>query len=211
MRLIKRLGILAFVLIVIFAIVAVWWWEYYRFPPVSFLSRNAAPAVLVENVRSYQSVDQFIKTISTKRYHLRKSSAGERQNARVPPYDVQLVTIENYRNLGFEGDLVVEFFNDRLSSVRFYPNDVVGFAREKMPQFDLSSERYEAGSLSPNVIVWTAVDRQKGRRYFGWKDVRLDTEMRLWIKRYSFYPIRLRKKVSHDFESERTAHKWIPT
>ena len=113
-------------------------------------------------------------------YKMEKQSAPQADR---PPFDMTVVTVPRFLLMGDRGELQVEFFNNRLTAVRFFPEEpdrVLGRLAES--GVDLRSKPESA--TGPHARAWCAVDNLQ-RRYIGWEDTRLRKEVDLWIRRYS--------------------------
>lgn len=159
-----------------------WWAEYFR--PVSFEAVAPDNALLIEGVESYLSVDAFLLKLKARSlaYEVERSPTPEKSKR--PPFNVTTVKVDAFSALGCTGQLTVEFFNDRLVGVRFFPSDMDEYRKRLLSQRGLDLLTQSEASASSNARVWSASD-QAGRSYVGWEDVRLAKEMELWIKRYS--------------------------
>lgn len=155
------------------------------FSSVSFVDIEKHRAKLIDGIESYQSIKDF--ELFLKNRLLRWEITGESKLSpqdRRPPFSIYEITIRDYSHLDFVGDLKVTFFNNRLMETRFYPLDVEGyikiFAQEE--GFDLHATH--GATVPPFTHVSLATDCEQ-RKYIGWFDNRLDTELNTWIKRYS--------------------------
>ncbi|MCA1791647.1 MAG: hypothetical protein LC667_17885 [Thioalkalivibrio sp.] len=100
-----------------------------------------------------------------------------------PPFHIRRVSLLDYDHLGTRGELVLEFFNDRLMSTRFYPVDLAGYLRRLQAEVpSLTSDT--AAELPPYTKVRIGVDYWD-RGFVVWEDRRLVDELSLWIKLYS--------------------------
>lgn len=158
----------------------VWWFEY--FPPVNFQEVASEKAPLIEDVESYLRVEAFLAQLKARSLSFTiESPPSPSAKTNRPPFNVTTVKVGQFSHLGHPGELIVDFFNDRLVGVRFFPMDVAGYQQALAKTgIDLSTDGHTFG----NTRVWSAVD-QTGRTYVGWEDVRLAREMEVWIKRYS--------------------------
>lgn len=160
-----------------------WWFEYSR--PASF--ENVVPdrASLIDGVESYLRVDAFLLQLNARSlaYEVERPLADSAKTKR-PPFNVTTVKVRQFSDLGYSGELLVEFFNDRLVSARFFPLDTEGYRKQLLSKKGLDLMAQSDTRVSNNTRVWSATDH-RGRGYFGWEDVRLTREMELWIKRYS--------------------------
>lgn len=104
---------------------------------------------------------------------------------RRPRFDVYTVSQKGFTHLGQVGELVLQFFNDRLMETRFFPDNVDAYlAALANAAVDLRQQSEAEATVPPYTRLSTAIDYKK-RRYVAWEDVRLAEEMKLWIKRYA--------------------------
>lgn len=182
MRLLKHVVAVALFMALVLAVAIFWWEEGYR--QVTFVDR-AAPTILVDDIKSYWSVDQFTQYLHQRSLQFEIGrEVGATFDSR-PPHLFVEVQVKNYRHHGVEGVLTGTFFNDRLSTVVFFPADVAAYLKhltaEERLDLDNSAEIVERES---HRRIWVHLDLT-GKKYVGWEDTRLGDEMNLWIKRYS--------------------------
>jgi hypothetical protein len=92
-----------------------------------------------------------------------------------PPFNVLRIMLPDYSHQGIDGELIVLFYNDRLTSVTFYPfdaNKYISRIREK----ELINRK--------GVNVQTGQDF-RGKTFFEWYDQTLKNSMNLWLMKYS--------------------------
>jgi len=154
-----------------------------NYASVSFVKVEAERTKLINGIESYQSVEEFKTFLARGSFQWEESEDKPSPKGR-PPYNVHVITLKNFSNLGFTGKLVVTFFNNRLMATTFHPLDAVKYvaAVEKKEGVQLSGNK--EAKLPPHTRVRVAVD-YKNRTYVDWSDIRLDQEMELWIKKYS--------------------------
>ncbi len=100
-----------------------------------------------------------------------------------PAYDWLTVSLAGYADLDRTGELVLTFFNDRLASTTFYPDDPEGY----MARLGISALRYDTGAevrRPPFTLIRAATDYH-GRRFVSWEDERLRRQADRWIMRFS--------------------------
>ena len=141
------------------------------------------PVVLLDTFYSYTSVaevEQTLRKVGLSWSIIENSHlpAGDRR----PRFDILTLSVAHFHDLGHVGELQLRFFNDRLMSAWFFPNDSIGFARllESRLKISLTTEV----TIRPFTRIWTQKD-YKGRIYFGWEDTRLANEESLWLQKYS--------------------------
>jgi hypothetical protein len=100
-----------------------------------------------------------------------------------PPFRLYTTLVHGFENLGFEGDLKLTFFNERLMSAGFFPNDPVAYFQRLNAVLPALTEKTPA-RVPPFTDVVLGIDYQS-RKFASWEDTRLVREMAFWIKRYS--------------------------
>ena len=182
MRLLKYLAGVA-LLVVLVPVAAIFWWhEGWR--QVTFVDL-APPTVLVDDIQSYWSVDQFTQYLHQRSLEFKVGrELGNKFKSR-PPHLFVEVQVNNYRHHGVEGSFTGAFFNNRLSTVLFYPADVDTYLKHLATETNLDLVN-SAEIVEPELHrrTWVYLDHT-GKKYVGWEDTRLRDEMRLWIKRYT--------------------------
>jgi hypothetical protein len=159
-----------------------WWYEGYK--QVTFVDL-APPTVLVDDIQSYWSVDQFTQYLQQRslEFEVGKEIGGKFKSR--PPHLFVEVQVNNYRHHGVEGILTGRFFNNRLATVLFYPADVDTYFKRLASETALDLVT-SAETIQPELYrrIWVYPDHT-GKKYVGWEDTRLRDEMSLWIKRYA--------------------------
>lgn len=129
---------------------------------------------------------------STVRNHRPKSG-------QYPPRNLDTLKADGYTHLGVEGNLTLEFFNDRLYEVYFEPKYSAdyskalykaepGLKRNRLGKVDLTQ-----GSLriATNVdLASSDVGRSLRTKPFAiWQDLRLVNQLRQWDERFGSIPV----------------------
>jgi PIN domain nuclease of toxin-antitoxin system len=101
---------------------------------------------------------------------------------RRPPFDILAISVSHYPYLGHTGELQLHFFNNRLMSTWFFPDDPASFtaALEAAMKIRMRPE----ASVPPFTRIWTRKNYQD-RIYVAWEDTRLSKEESSWIASYS--------------------------
>lgn len=106
------------------------------------------------------------------------------KNDKRPPYHRLIIKVSNFSSLGEQGEARLSFFNNKLSSVWFYPVDLekykVRLEKEKAIKFDSHLEAHS----SINTKIRIGKD-YKGKPYVAFEDSVLENEHNTWISRYS--------------------------
>lgn len=101
-----------------------------------------------------------------------------------PRFDIERFRVTRFEHLGVAGELVLEFFNDRLMSTSFFPNEWEAYVERLEEHIGQSLEEgqdLEIGSHTRLFLGPTFHDR----RYVGWVDAGLASEKNTWISKYS--------------------------
>jgi len=151
----------------------------------SFTGIEAIRADLMDGFQSYQNPGEVRDILDARGLHYRSeetktSSASDRR----PPFNIISITVENYSHLGDPGTLVLEFFNSRLMTARYYPSNVGKYVGELERVKGVSLAQHSEASLGKFARVWLFRDHEQ-KQYVGWEDKRLAKEMELWIRKYS--------------------------
>jgi hypothetical protein len=140
------------------------------------------PAELLHGFASYSSPVQVRKSIPTNLEVTTIEDSGLDPGDTRPRFDVLILSIPHFNDRGHSGELRLEFLNQRLLGVWFYPDAYESYvAFLENSGLELSSEGEWNGRLTR---VWTTRDFQS-RQYVAWEDTRLASEQRKWIQRYS--------------------------
>jgi hypothetical protein len=101
-----------------------------------------------------------------------------------PAFRIVVIRVPGYKDHGFSGDLVLQFYNDRLMKTQYYVADMKGYlsAAAEDEQVSLGSDK--SGHIAPHTHVWLGKE-QDGREYLGMEDEILMQQMKDWISRYS--------------------------
>lgn len=149
---------------------------------------------LMDVFRSYDSEQQVTQQLSAAGLQWTAERLHVEGTDEFPQYKLDTLTVESYRHLDFEGELSLEFFNDRLSVASFRPKQPQPYSRRlggsgiKLHKQALDRWQQQAGNLliTSNVIYATSnVGRTLGTPAFvRWEDTRLTTQSRQWYDVY---------------------------
>ena len=131
------------------------------------------PADLISDIKSYQSIEYVKNQLVGDGYewNVKEDSKLPKNDSR-PPFNMLTVSIKKYGYLSHSGELVLFFFNDRLMSTWFYPDDVSGFAKELKDYLGVDIIGYPGITYGKYTKIWQYEDFQN-RIYIGWHDIRL--------------------------------------
>ena len=138
---------------------------------------------LIDGIESYQSSEVVIGMLRLEHDDIStiESSSLPEGDTR-PPFTSVSYHIENYSHMGESGDLIVNFFNDRLLAVVFYPNNDESYS--KVLAENGYKMREDAHEARPNVMVQKDKD-YKEKFCFSWVDKRLEAQANRWLSLYS--------------------------
>lgn len=170
-----------------------WWRGGQDRPDFSAYLRIEAPRESLLGIfRSYDNEQQVTQQLAglpwtAERVHVEGSDS-------YPPYKIDTLTVPGYRHLDHLGTLTLEFFNNRLSSAVFRPDEPRPYSmrlREtgvSLQRQSLSVWQQQSGNLriSTNHLYATSdVGRTLNTAvFFSWEDVRLTAQTRQWYDVY---------------------------
>lgn len=148
------------------------------------------PVALMNGMRSYSSVQTVTALLLQHGYTWKAEQIARPSRRTYPPYRTDTLTVANYRHLGEEGTLTLEFFNDRLYETSFVPvragkylqllrNQGVPLRRRESGRSELTQGNL---SMETNIDfatsdVGTAMHLAP---YLFWRDARLMQQLRDW-------------------------------
>jgi len=156
-------------------------------------TEKMAGIVLVEGFVSYSNVSEVEAILKTRSIPWKRipdevinlSSIGR------PPFFEQNLVVSRYTHLGCDGELSLDFFNNRLRSVVFYPSDISRYVKavEALERTPISTPSGMQNTFWVNVgnrKLFSGQELMEKKRHFvGWQDPRFDEEIKSWIMRYS--------------------------
>jgi hypothetical protein len=163
-----------------------------------FTAGVADPAVLLDGIRSYDPVASVLERLDQSKLAYRVSQSRPPPSAKYPPRDRDTVVVDRYVHLGVEGQLTLEFFNDRLFQATFIPVDPDTYAG-KLHAADRRLKRDRSGRIqviSGHLRIATNVDfaitevgrSLQTRPYVIWEDRRLVELLDEWDRRFVALP-----------------------
>lgn len=100
-----------------------------------------------------------------------------------PPYELLKVKIDRYRN-DLNGDFFLYFYNKKLMSVRFYPNDWSAFKKHLENELNEKPINSEFEKKRDNLHIHVSKDAYN-KIYIEWEDIGLKEDMSEWLAKYS--------------------------
>ncbi len=150
--------------------------------------------ILMDVFRSYDSEQQIGQQLTAAHLQWTVERLHVEGTDLFPPYKIDALTVESYRHLGFEGELSLELFNNRLSTVTFQPKDAPSYSSRlrgtgvKLHKQALDRWEQQTGNLliTSNIIYATNnVGKTLGTTpAVSWEDTRLTQQAREWYDRY---------------------------
>ena len=145
--------------------------------------KDEKPASLIDGISSHTNFDGVKNQLKLRPGDWLVLEDYSANSDRRPRYDILSISVKNYSHLGVDGELIMHFFNDRLSRTVFYPSDFKRYedALEKnvLSKFGMALE-VENGA----VRRWKGKDF-KNRNHVGWEHIGLAEEQHRWIMRHT--------------------------
>jgi len=146
-----------------------------------FTAVRSPPSPLIAELRSYSNRLEVREALSAPSWSAVNESRLTDGDHR-PPYTLQTFSMP-FEHLGYTGQLELSFYNDRLMSTLFYP-DEFGSYLETLVAAELTGTRDREIAIPPATVVrWVA--NNSDRPYVLWTDKRLQEQESRWIMRYS--------------------------
>jgi len=147
----------------------------------SFASVPAQREMLLGGLKSYSAPEEVRTAMAALKWQVLEDSGGSPRDSR-PAFHVLTLVVSPFKDHGCVGELRLEFFNRRLMSTWFYPEDPSAYRAAVQP---FPATGVVGGELrSPRLRVWSASDYRK-RVYFAWCDERLLREQERWIEKFA--------------------------
>jgi hypothetical protein len=152
--------------------------------------RGATP--LIDQLQSYSSpseVQQALR-VDSNAWHIVERTIIPKSGGPAK-YKSEMVRLEDFTHLDIHGELILDFFNDRLMGAVFYPSDASLYRRKleetRGIKFHIVPDRFqgdlpprEETSIPPRTRIWIGKD-YKGKTCFGWEDRKLAREHDRWL------------------------------
>lgn len=149
--------------------------------PHNFTERASQPSALIADFSSYASADDVKSVLKDTSISVEEDSQLDPGDQR-PPFNILVWSI-SFEHLNQPGKLHLHFFNDRLMSTWFYPDDMKSYLRA-LDRSGVALDRDGHCEQPPFTEIWKSTDF-KNRGYVGWEDKRLQEECSEWIESYS--------------------------
>lgn len=101
-----------------------------------------------------------------------------------PPFRILIIRVPNYKDHGFTGNLVLQFYNDRLMRSQYYVDDMKRYLNVAGGDEQVSLGSDNSGHIAPHTRVWVGKEAD-GHEYLGMEDETLKQQMNDWVNRYS--------------------------
>jgi hypothetical protein len=101
-----------------------------------------------------------------------------------PPYTLARLGVASFEHLGMTGELNLVFFNDRLESVWFFPEDVTAYTSTLKRRGVTIVDNLE--DAHGGLLYVTINQNPEGRQYVNWSDRRLVKQAVRWMMRYAW-------------------------
>jgi hypothetical protein len=137
---------------------------------------------LIPPFHSYESISAISKKLADQAHRGKVTEDSKLPpNDRRPRFDIYAIEIPDREFCGQKGILRLFFFNDRLASTSFYPEQSESCLQHLRSSGIIVSDKQTAVG---DAVIWFNID-YKGRRYVLWGDRRLHEEQDRWISKYS--------------------------
>ncbi|HEX4895739.1 MAG TPA: hypothetical protein VFV11_05350 [Solimonas sp.] len=160
----------------------------------------ANPVPILSDYQSYQSVDTVVRALEKAGYKPELESRHARVPRDVPPNNLDVVHVKLYKHLGHEGELELQFFNDRLFQADFEPakpDDYRKALRKALPALKREpngrSELREGPlrvASSLDLAVSEVGKALRTRGFVLWQDLRLAEQRMEWDRKYAKEAVR---------------------
>ena len=163
-----------------------------------FTEVAADPVLFLDGMSSYATVESVRATLDAAKFRYTHTPVRPAASSKYPPRDRYTLLVAPYRHLGTEGQLTLEFFNDRLYEATFVPMEVDEYvdrlhaADKRLKQDRNGRAERVVGNLrvASNVgFADTDVGRSlRTKPYVIWQDLRLVQQLDDWDKRFVALP-----------------------
>ena len=109
-------------------------------------------------------------------------SKPEPGDDKLPPRVIARLGVSRFEHLGATGELHLLFFNDRLQSAWFFPDDFTAYLDQvKSRGVTISDDLADSG----RALLDVSTGQTDGKHYVEWADSRLIEQHTRWILRYA--------------------------
>ncbi|TJY60011.1 hypothetical protein E4T66_12580 [Sinimarinibacterium sp. CAU 1509] len=164
-------------------------------PPATKFTALAPPVDLLSPFRSYMRVDAVMSDLQQGGYLPALESSHQPVSDDVPPHDVDIITVREYKHWDQSGRLEMTFFNDRLYQTEFEPEDAASYrAQQRKYLPELPRERSGRSEMtrghlriasSLDLAVSEVGAKLRSRAFLLWQDLRLVQQREEWDQRYA--------------------------
>lgn len=146
--------------------------------------KHSGGTKLIDGLESHQTVDQVRSRVlvTPKEWKIIENSRLNPADKR-PRFHILTVSVQNYIHLDVAGQLILHFFNDRLASTVFFPDDFPKYKANLEQRENIKFDKLYI-YIPPRTKMWVGKD-SKGQDCIGWEDSALREAIDRWIKDYS--------------------------
>ncbi len=163
-----------------------------------FMEVSPDTVLLLDGMRSYDTVERVHTRLDEAKVTYTMTPVHPRLSPKHPPRNRDTLVAAAYKHLGVQGELTLEFFNDRLYEASFVPSDPDSYA-DKLHGTDTRLKRDRNGRaqqvignlrVASNVAFSvTEVGRSLQTKPFViWQDLRLVEQLDEWDRRFVVLP-----------------------
>lgn len=156
------------------------------------------PVAMIAPLKSYDTVDTVRAALDAAKVQYTVTPVRPASSSKYPPRDSDTIQAGAFKHLGIEGQLTLEFFNDRLYEAKFVPSEVEDYV-EKLHASDPRIKRDRSGRsevLVGNLRLASNVDfaatdvglSLRTKPFVIWQDLRLKAQLEDWDKRFVAMP-----------------------
>lgn len=147
----------------------------------SFTDRASESSALIADFSSYASVDDVTNLLKNASVTVVEDSQLDPGDQR-PPFSI-LVWAIPFEHMNQPGELHLHFFNDRLMSTSFYPDQMKSYLNA-LNDSGITLDHEGRCKMKPYTDIWKSTNFNN-RGFVCWEDERLQEELNEWIMSYS--------------------------
>lgn len=163
-----------------------------------FTAVVADPVPMIAPLKSYDSVGKVREVLDGQKLKYSVTPVRPADSTKYPPRDTDTIVVAAYPHFGVNGQLTLEFFNDRLWEATFVPSDLrdyVGKLHAGEPRLKREKDGRTELTIGPLRLA-TNVDfastdtgrNLKTKPYVIWQDLRLKDSLDDWDRRFVARP-----------------------